>query len=186
MPYPAQTDRTSIIDCARELIEAEGVADLSLSKLAAALGVKAPSLYHYVANKTALLRAVNQVTMHELTGAMWQADDPSLPLRDRLVAMVHGYRRYALAHPATYALAFTTIINDLEPDPEENEQLALPIQGLVAQLVGEAGSLAALRGAWAMVHGFVMLEISGSFQRGGSVDDAFSLSTRAYFSGLGQ
>jgi len=51
-------------------------------------------------------------------------------------------------------------------------------------LVGEEAALPALRGGWALVHGFVMLEISGQFRRGGDLDAAFAHAVAAYIRGL--
>ena len=65
-PYPARVDRETIVRTARSLIEADGLEQVSLNRLAAALGIKAPSLYHHVKNKTDLLRAVNELTLHDL------------------------------------------------------------------------------------------------------------------------
>ena len=54
--------RESIARAALDLIDAEGLAGLSMRKLGAKLGVEAMSLYHYVANKDDLLdAAVEQI-----------------------------------------------------------------------------------------------------------------------------
>ncbi len=63
MPYPSQIDRDKIIQQAAAMTATDGVDNLSLHKLAAALGVKAPSLYRYVSNKTELIQAVNLATL---------------------------------------------------------------------------------------------------------------------------
>jgi hypothetical protein len=44
--------------------------------------------------------------------------------------------------------------------------------------------LAALRGLWALAHGFVALELTGKFQRGGDLSVDFDHSIRAYVRGL--
>jgi AcrR family transcriptional regulator len=66
MPYPSQITPESIIQKAAEMGEQDGVEQLSLAKLASALGVKAPSLYRHVSNKDALLQAVNLQTLQRL------------------------------------------------------------------------------------------------------------------------
>ncbi len=73
MPYPTQITRESIIEQARELIEADGIDQLSLGRLATALHVKAPSLYRYFDGKTELLRAVNELTNRALIAQINQA-----------------------------------------------------------------------------------------------------------------
>ncbi|MCC7450570.1 MAG: helix-turn-helix transcriptional regulator, partial [Anaerolineae bacterium] len=85
MPYPSQVDRQSIIDKARELIEAEGIENLSLGRLATALGVKAPSLYRYVDSKTELLRAVNLMTTQGLVSTIREATSLVSDPKTRLI-----------------------------------------------------------------------------------------------------
>lgn len=184
MPYPSQVTREGIVAQAREMIEADGVEALSLSKLAQALGVKAPSLYRHVKNKDALLLAVNTETVHEfvdmLRRAVAEADGD---LEARLLALSAAYRDYALAHPQTYTLLYGKAEDASQPSADELEQLALPLQDIMAELSGEAQSLEALRGMWALLHGFSVLEIYGQFQRSGDLDTAFEAAVRAYIVG---
>ncbi|MBK8024180.1 MAG: helix-turn-helix transcriptional regulator [Chloroflexi bacterium] len=77
MPYPAQIDAEAVVGRARDMIEAEGYEAVSLSRLAAAFGVKAPSLYRLFASKAELIRAVNEQTYRELVGAV---NDPHPPV----------------------------------------------------------------------------------------------------------
>ncbi len=183
MPYPSQITRERIIEVAREMIEAEGVDQLSLNRLSAALGVKTPSLYRYVKNRTALLRAVNEETVRGLFAALDPAAQTSGSTTERLMAVALAYRQYAQANPATYGLVFTNTIAELRPQNSEQEEGIMPLQYLMAELSGEATSLPALRGLWALAHGFAMLELAGQFRRGGDVDEAFIQSIAAYLQG---
>ncbi len=184
MPYPAQTDRETIIQTARALIERDGVERLSLAQLAAALGIKSPSLYRHVPNKTALLQGVITLTFTEL----FQAYDTALqpvetdPL-SRLLALLRAHRAFALAHPQTYLLAFTTTAPEQRADERALEQLALPLQALMATFTGAERSLPALRGALALVHGFAMLELKEQFRRGGDLNATFEEVIEAYLAG---
>lgn len=184
MPYPAQTDYQTIVQTARTLIEQEGLEQLSLARLAATLGIKAPSLYRHVANKSALLQAVIVQTFELLFQAYKRAlsdagDDP----KARLLALLRAHRAFAHANPSTYMLAFTTTAPEQRMSPQALEQLVLPIQEQMAALVGAERSLTALRGALALVHGFVMLELNEQLQRGGDLSAAFDESIQAYLSG---
>lgn len=186
MPYPARVDYDTIVETAWNLVETEGGIDrVSLSKLAAALGIKAPSLYRYIENKAALLRAVNQVTNTRLFAALTPvlSDDTIPDPATRLAAAALALRDFAHANPVTYTLGFTTIDPEVRPEPEEQEQVALPFQGLIAEIAGDAQSLAALRGFLALVHGFVMLELHDQLRRGGDLDQAFAQSVDAYLRG---
>ena len=53
----------------------------------------------------------------------------------------------------------------------------------MAKITGQKQSLPALRGALALVHGFVMLELKDQLQRGGDLTMAFDASVNAYLHG---
>lgn len=183
-PYPSQITRDSIVAQARAMIEAEGADSLSLHKLAAALGVKTPSLYNHVRSKTEVLQAVNAITAADLTAAL-EASARSIAgsPREKLLALMRAYRTFVRENPAMYLLAFATSDPDLMPDEATAQALALPLQALMAELVGAERSLEALRGGWALMHGFALLEISGQFRRGGDLDLAFERACAAYLDG---
>lgn len=184
MPYPAQTDRETIIETARTLIEQERVEQLSLARLAAELGIKAPSLYRHIPNKATLLQAVNLLTYRQLflayeTALLASGDDP----RDRMLAIFRAHRAFAHANPETYVLAFTATVPEQRPDERALEEMALPIQELMSGISGPERSLAALRGALALVHGFVMLELKDQLKREGDLTEAFEEAIAAYLVG---
>ncbi|MDX2139614.1 MAG: TetR/AcrR family transcriptional regulator [Chloroflexota bacterium] len=182
MPYPAQVNAETILDRTRTLIADEGSDGLSLARLAEALGITAPSLYRYYKSKTELLRAVHLTTQQQLTQTMLAARQDSATPYERMLAMARAYRAYALAQPVLYRLAFADV--DVSGDAEALLALALPLQSALEDYAGSADSLAHLRGLWALVHGFVSLEIGGRFQRGGSLDADFERAVTAYLRGL--
>ncbi len=184
MPYPRQVNRDDIIAQALLLIEADGADNLSLGKLAETLGVKAPSLYRHVANKAALLQAVNQHTSLQLINTLQTAAaQTSGTPAQQLAALLHAYRRFAHEHPHSYLLAFTNNDEALRPDADVMEQMVLPIQALMTAVSGPEQSLAALRGAMALVHGFVLLELHGQLRRGGELVVDFDTAVQAYLRG---
>ena len=183
-PYPAQTDLAAIVETARMLIERDGLDRLSLSSLAAELGIQPPSLYRYVRSKTALLQAVIEQTYRSLFQAYQEAlvTTPE-GAKERLKALFHAHRDFALANPNTYILAYTATDPELRTDPGYLEGQAVIIQRIMAQISGEDQSLAALRGALALVHGFVMLELKEQLQRGGDLSATFDACVNAYLRG---
>jgi AcrR family transcriptional regulator len=186
MPYPSQVNREAIIETTRQMIEADGVEKLSLRLLADALGVKAPSLYRHVANKMALLHAVNIVTTHQLIEILYAAVDPDAPVMECMVALAHAFRQFAHENPACYALAYANPVYEIRPDADEREALVLPLQSIFAELVGEDNAFAAIRGAYAFLHGWAMLEITQQFEREGDLDSHFETAFRAYLAGWGR
>lgn len=184
MPYPSQIDREQIIRAARQLIEEKGVDALSLSKLASTLGVKAPSLYRHVANKETLLQAVNLCTLSQLFATLEAAsavvDDSPAP---QLLPILRAYRQFAHANPELYLLAMTTKPGEGRPEEDVLVQMVLPMQTLMAKISGEENSLPALRGVFALVHGYVLLELNQQLQRGGDLDETFDVVVNAYLKG---
>src|SRR5690606_39019268 len=87
--------REQIVAAALELIDADGLDQFSTRKLAAALGVRGPSLYNYFATKDDILHAV----ANEVTAAV----DTSMLGKDHwaeaLRKWARSYRAALLAHP---------------------------------------------------------------------------------------
>ena len=185
-PYPAQVDIPTILERARELIEADGVDQLTLGKLAASLNIKAPSLYKHIASKAELIKAVNTITAQQLQATLSRviATAPDGRLDWGLIRpLALAYRSFALENPTAYSLLFSNLAPESRPDEQLMEAIAIPLQALMAQVSGPEPSLAALRGALALLHGFVTLELNGQFKRGGDVQAAFLDSFDAYLAG---
>jgi TetR/AcrR family tetracycline transcriptional repressor len=89
-------DRKRVVDEAVALLDADGLDHVTLRKLAARLGVQAPTLYWHIPNKAALITAIAEeiltpspaTAIHE--GQRWQ---------DWLLDLALGLRRALLAHP---------------------------------------------------------------------------------------
>jgi AcrR family transcriptional regulator len=183
-PYPSQTNHAKIVEVARQLIEQDGVENLSLGKVAAALNIKAPSLYRHIKNKNALLIAVIEQTYRNLfatyDAALAQSgDDPA----EQLLNISRAHRRFAQENPHTYVLAYTMTDPKYLDDPDLLLQRAISIQEIMVEISGETNALAALRGSLALVHGYAMLELNGQFRRGGDLDATFDTVLEAYLRG---
>lgn len=185
MPYPTQITPERILERAEALLEQHGADQMSLHQLAAALGVKTPSLYRYYAGKAELLRAMNLRTVERLITVMkTAAESASGSDAERVLQMGVAYRQFAHGQPKAYALAFGATEQASRPDAAVMAALAQEIQAVIEPISGGAGSLAALRGLWALVHGFVMIELAEQFQRGGDLDVTYETALRAYIRGL--
>ncbi len=61
------------------------------------------------------------------------------------------------------------------------QALSVPLQATLTTLVGpEEG---ALRGLWALLHGFVTLELAGYFQQGEAISVSWEAALNTYFAG---
>lgn len=81
-------NRQRVLAAAMELTDAEGLAALTMRRLAAGIGVEAMSLYHHVPNKDALLDGLVESVIQEIEEALStapspEADDWRSLLRDR-------------------------------------------------------------------------------------------------------
>lgn len=96
-PRNSQLSSDRIVETAIAIIGDTGLENFSMHKLAAALGVRAPSLYHYFSDKNALLAAVAlAVTAIDAVPADAPAD---ADWADYLVIQAVALRRRIVAHP---------------------------------------------------------------------------------------
>lgn len=95
-PKNALLTKERVIDAAIALIGADGLEAFTMPKLASALSVRAPSLYHYFADKDALLAAVARVVATPAAPAAMPAD---AHWTDYLVTQAVALRRTIVAHP---------------------------------------------------------------------------------------
>jgi AcrR family transcriptional regulator len=183
MPYPTQITLEQILNEAARLIEVDGVEHFSLARLAEELNVKPPSLYRYVEGKNDLLRQLNKSFLSGLVKTLQAAGGASEDHLDQFLKIMEAYRVYALSHPRIYLMSFSSMAAELRPDEEFLLHIALPLQSSIAHLAGTRESLAALRGAFALVHGYIMLELTDQLRRGGNLNADFRLAVRAYLAG---
>ncbi len=183
MPYPSQTTREQIIECAWQLTAEQGFEKLTLKTLADSLGIRAPSLYNHVKNKEALLQFVNALTIERMFATMYTAsENTGNRPEEKILAVVMAQRRFAHEYPVQYTLAFSALQPDTPPD-ERRLSAVLYLQTILAEISGEERSLPAMRGLLALTHGFAMLELNNQLRRGGDLDEAFRLSVQAFLRG---
>lgn len=159
----------TVVQAAAEIADSDGLEAVTLSTVAARLGVKPPSLYSHVAGLPDLRQRLAILAANELADAL----TPAVAGRaagDAVREAGRAYRRWALAHPGRHtALQFVQIRED--PAAERAVELLISVMRGYA-LEGDA-AIHAVRGMRAAIFGFVMLEIGGGFGIGLDTDDSF-------------
>lgn len=130
------------------ILDAYGLADLSMRRIGDALGVQAATIYWHYANKQTLLAGVSDVVLADLP----PVSDAVLPAA--LDAWAHDLRRVLLAHRDAAELVAATLavgLGELTPD-----------EGATARFVeagwGQADAESAARAMTHFVLGHVMQE----------------------------
>jgi len=182
-PARSRTSRDAIVTAAREILEADGLDAVLMERVAARVGVRAPSLYKHVANRAALIRAVAVSVVDDLAVIMARAaptDDPAAALRATAIA----YRAFVLANPNGYGLLFAPLAAEMQPDNAAIADLGRPIVAAVAALSGEDGALERARTFVAWAHGAVSMELASGFRLGGDLDVAYAEGIEMILAGI--
>ncbi|MDT9697958.1 TetR/AcrR family transcriptional regulator [Streptomyces sp. P17] len=153
--------RAACLHAARELLEEDGSAGLSLRAVARRAGVSATAPYRHFADRDALVSAVAAEGYRELAGYLAKAHPaPSTP--DELAAVAVAYVRFALDHPALFRVMFA------EPcDPTSEERVAATaaireyLRGIVRATFPHVDADALSTTVWALVHGLAFLHLDG-------------------------
>ncbi|HUA12510.1 MAG TPA: TetR-like C-terminal domain-containing protein [Solirubrobacteraceae bacterium] len=180
----AGLDQGRVVEQAGRIADSDGLAAVTLARVAAELGVRAPSLYNHVDGRAGLMRQLSLRSLGELDEAL---RDAALGRSgtDALVGVAHAYRAYAHRHPGRYAATVTAA----KPGDEEVERAgARALDAVLAvlgawELEGQA-ALHQVRVIRSALHGFVSLEADGGFGLPLALDETFALLLATLVAGL--
>jgi AcrR family transcriptional regulator len=166
--------QAQIADTARALLDAEGPQALTMRRIAGTLGIKAPSLYKHVPDKTSLEALVVAAGFAELAATLAAAAAGHADGAGNLAAIARAYRAYAVAHPHLYRL--------MNYQPLRRDLLPAGLEAAAAQPLAEAAGHdeARARAMWAFAHGMVSLEIDGRFPPHADLDEAWRAGLAAF------
>jgi AcrR family transcriptional regulator len=155
----AGLDREAVVAAAAAIADAEGLPELTLTRLAAELGVRTPSLYAHVGGLDDLRRRLAARGAVELADVL-QAASAGRAGHDALAAVAREYRRWAHEHPGCYAALQRAGAGDDAAAARLVEVVLAVLRGY-----GLAGDelVHAARVVRAGLHGFVSLEAGGGF-----------------------
>ncbi len=180
-PAPARTSDAAIVAAARRLLERDGPAGVTMQAVGAAVGVRGPSLYKRFADRAALLRAVEDAALADLSARLRECSTG--PPRAALRRMAAAYREFALAAPPVYALLFSSESWDEARIAARQASVASLLQA-TGKLAGPPNALPAARLLTAFMHGWVSMEIAGAFRLGGDIEAAFEYSLTTLINGI--
>ena len=140
-----------ILQHALRLVDEEGLAALSMRRLAGELGFDTMALYRHFPNKAAMVDGLMEAAFLEITPPSEQGD-----VWERLREVARAFRRVAHAHPHLFALIATR--------PVQNWVALQPVEAALELLqeagLDERGSVGAFFCALGYVYGYALREIS--------------------------
>jgi len=163
MAEPPTPRAREIVAAARELLEEEGAAALTMRRLAERLGIRAPSLYKHLPDKAALEAAIMATGFEDAAAAFEAASGGA---SEPLATLADAYRAFALAHPHLYRL-----MTD-QPLPRDRLPAGLE-ERTAAPLLRATGDPQLARAVFAFAHGMVLLELTRRFLPGTDTEPAW-------------
>jgi AcrR family transcriptional regulator len=179
--------RARVVEAAARLADAGGLDHLTLTGLAAELGVRPPTLFKHVDGLADLRRELQLSGLRQMAAragraAVGRAGD------DAVLALVEAIRAFATEHPGLYAASLPATRAEFP----ELDAAAVQFVGIFFDVMRHYGFLQgdaavhAVRGLFSVVHGFIMLERAGTFGLAVSVDESFRWLVRRYLSALAE
>jgi AcrR family transcriptional regulator len=174
----------AVVAAAADIADAEGLDRLTLARVAAAAGVRTPSLYNHVESLDDVRRRVALLALRDLADALRDAAVGRAG-DDALAAMADAYRAYARRHPGRYA---ATQRAPAEGDEEMRAAAKGAVDVVLAILRGYGlegdDAIHAARAVRSALHGFVALEAGGGFGIPVDLDESYARMVRALARGL--
>lgn len=161
--------RADILNAGREILREGGFTALSMRALAEAVGVRAPTLYDYFANKEDVLNELFLEGVKEIREHFRPVLESSPPGAARIVGLGMAYRDFALTNPVLFQLVFGRIDSSYIPGEEQMQaghDLYLLLRDEVERTV-ELGEFEATdidilsMTIWSSIHGITTLELAG-------------------------
>lgn len=181
-PYHHGDLKNALIQAGIEILAQEGIAELSLRKVAQKAGVSHAAPYAHFADKQALIAAISTAgfrQLHEQVAAAAQtyADNPA----QRLVETAWAYVQFARHDPDQFKIMFSSVLEKEKEYPDFVAMSQSNFQQVVAVIVAcqQAGILRTAAPelmavtVWGAVHGLIALLLEGQIPH--AVLDQFSL-----------
>ncbi|MEW5813160.1 MAG: TetR/AcrR family transcriptional regulator [Actinomycetota bacterium] len=158
----------ALLSAAETVLDRDGAAGVTVRSVAAEAGVAPMGVYNRFTNKDGLLSALALRAFDDLAAAI-EVDGSEGTPAERLRRASQGYRRFALTHPARYALIFAAgspAADPTSPVTARGREVFDILVDMVAGLTLRAGlePVEAAQAMWNGQHGAVTLDLAGVSQ----------------------
>jgi len=160
----AGISREALVQQAADLADREGVAAVTLARLAAMNDVRTPTVSHHVGSLSQLRSDLALMAVVELTEAVREAGAGRRGA-EAVRSMYRAYRSFVHAYPGRYGASVEA------PDPKDARRLAAAgrLSELLMEVFAQIGlsgedAIRAARLLRAAVHGYATLELNAAWQ----------------------
>jgi len=180
-------DKNAVVQAAVEILNTEGVQALTLSHLAAKLGIQTPSLYNHVDGLTGLQQEL-AVLNARLLADCFSAAAIGKSGSELFMDVSQAFRAYVKEYPGLYMsmLRSSATQQVLDPNLQQEEERTMKVGLAIMASLGLQGedAIHGLRAFRSMVHGFATLEVAGGFGLPQDCDESFRKLVLALVAGL--
>jgi AcrR family transcriptional regulator len=167
------------------IADRDGLEAMTLTAVAAELGIKTPSLYNHIEGLDGLKRLVAIEGSRVLLGE-FESASAGLEGVEALRAIADADRRFAIAHPGMYDSFLPAPTED--EDPDLYNEMAAPVFHVAHILLGmgipPAEAIHLIRALRALLHGFLDLEAQRGFGTPVDIDASFEASIEMVLAGI--
>ena len=159
----ARLTRPLILAAAIELVDREGLAELTMRRLGSVLHVQAMSLYAHVPSREDLLDGMVEAVVDELYADPDVYLEPRHGWEDYLTRIAHGVRRIALTHPRLFPLVATRppAAPWVRPPLRSLRWMDSFLSGLVGVGFSDPAAAAIYRAFTSFLLGHLLLDVAG-------------------------
>lgn len=180
-------DKNAVVQAAVELVNAEGMQALTLSRLAEELGIQTPSLYNHVEGLPGLQKELAVMNARNLADCLSEASIGKSG-EELFMAASQAFRKYVKSNAGLYMSTLRASGTQPEQDPElvREEERTLKIGMTLMSSLGlqNEDAIHGLRAFRSVVHGFATLEAAGGFGLPQDCDESFRRLITALAAGL--
>jgi AcrR family transcriptional regulator len=164
-------NRENLLDCALEMFAARGYESVGVQAIAAAVGIKKPTLYHYFGSKSGLLRTLLAEHFEPFFEQLQAAANYQGDVTTTLRAVASTYFNFARQNPRLYRFYLSMWFAPADSDPFKvclsfNERQREMLETLFTNAANDHGNMKGRQRAYAasflgMLNTYVMLALNG-------------------------